>query len=182
MSIVIMGKTASGKTRIVDKLVKNYNFKKLVTYTTRKMRPGEVDSVDYHFISEEDFSKKLEEGFFAESFSYSTENGICHYGSAKKDWIESDDKTVIIMTPDGYRKIINSLGFRPKLIYLYANNETIKKRLKKRKDDVNEAERRIKADNLDFKGADLLADKIVYNNDGTDIDEVIKKIVNYIEN
>lgn len=181
MPIVIMGKTASGKTKLVEKLVTEHGFKKLVTYTTRKMRPGEIDSVDYHFISEEDFMTKLGENFFAEHFAYNTEEGVWHYGSAKEDWILSDDKTVVILTPDGYRKIIDSLGFRPKLIYLYVNNETIKQRLKKRKDNSDEAERRLVADNKDFKGADLLADKIIYNNEGTNLDDVVKKIIEYVE-
>lgn len=181
MSIVIIGKTASGKTKIVENLVSEHGFKKLVTYTTRKMRPGEIDSIDYHFISEDEFISKKNDNFFAECFSYKTENGVCYYGSSKEDWVKSDNKTVVILTPNGYKNIIESLGFRPKLIYLYANNETIRKRLKIRNDDANEAERRIKADNADFRGADLLADKIIYNNYDTNIKDVVNKIIEFIE-
>ena len=36
--LIILGKTASGKNTIVNKLVKNYGFKQLVTYTTRPKR------------------------------------------------------------------------------------------------------------------------------------------------
>ena len=65
-------------------------------------------------------------------------------------------------------------------IILYANNETLKKRLEKRGDDKGEAERRLKHDNEDFKGAEYLADKIVYNNDGTNINDVVNKILEFI--
>ena len=57
----------------------------------------------------------------------------------------------------------------------------MKKRLSKRGDDTKEVERRIKSDLEDFKNFESEADKIVYNNDGTDIDEVIKKILEFVE-
>ena len=56
--IFIAGKTCSGKTRIVSELCKKFGYKKIVTYTTRPIRDKEVDGVDYHFISEEEFEKK----------------------------------------------------------------------------------------------------------------------------
>ena len=66
-----------------------------------------------------------------------------------------------------------------KIIYVYSNLSTIKKRrLFYRKDDnKDEIERRINSDNIDFKNADILADKIVYNNDENDLYEVIEKII-----
>ena len=66
-------------------------------------------------------------------------------------------------------------------IYIYANNSTIKKRLKKRGDDEKEAQRRIDEDNIDFKGVENMVDKIVYNNNGTYIDDVVNKILKYVE-
>ena len=45
MLTFIMGKTCSGKTRIVEELCKKYGYHKLVTYTTRPMRKAERDGV-----------------------------------------------------------------------------------------------------------------------------------------
>ena len=53
--LILMGKTASGKTLVRDKLVKNHGFNSVVTYTTRPMRKDEIPDVTYHYISEEDF-------------------------------------------------------------------------------------------------------------------------------
>lgn len=64
-----------------------------------------------------------------------------------------------------------------KIIYIYSNLSTIKRRLFYRKDNKDEIERRINSDNIDFKNADILADKIVYNNDENDLYEVIEKII-----
>ena len=156
---IIIGKTCSGKTKIVDKLVSTYKYKKIVTYTSRPRRKGEVQGKDYHFI---------------------TEFGVWYYGTALEDLENADKKSIIILTPDGYRDLINKLSDKPTVIYIYANNPTIMKRLKKRGDGKEEAQRRIEHDNADFKGAEYLAQKIIYNNDGTDINDVVEKIHKYI--
>ena len=57
MLLIICGKMCSGKDTIVKRLI-NKGFKKVVTYTTRPKKRGEVDGVDYHYISKEDFEKK----------------------------------------------------------------------------------------------------------------------------
>lgn len=87
--IFIAGKTCSGKTRIVSELCKKFGYKKIVTYTTRPIRNKEVDGIDYHFISEEEFEKKIEEGFFAEYKVYDAEFGRCHYGVATEDVVNA---------------------------------------------------------------------------------------------
>ena len=53
MIIVLVGKTASGKTTVANELCKHHGYKRIVTYTTRPMRKNEVQDVDYHFISDE---------------------------------------------------------------------------------------------------------------------------------
>ena len=138
------------------------------------MRKGEKQDVTYHFISEEDFKQKINEGFFAEWKSYITVDGVWYYGTALEDLENADDKSVIILTPDGYRDVANKLSKKPISIYIYANNATIKKRLLKRGDDKNEAQRRLEHDNEDFKGIENEVDRIVYNNDGIDIDDVVR--------
>ena len=63
---------------------------------------------------------------------------------------------------------------------MYANNKTILKRLELRGDDKEEANRRIKTDNEDFKGVVDVVDKIVYNNDRNNIEDIVDNIHNYI--
>ena len=179
--LILLGKTTSGKDTIVNKLVDEYDFKKLITYTTRPKRKNEKNGVVYHYITEENFKQRIEEGFFAEWKTYNTEFGVWYYGTALEDLEKADDKTIIILTPDGYRDIIKKLPDKPKSIYIYANNATIKNRLVKRGDDENEAKRRLEHDNIDFKGIENKVDKIVYNNDGEKIEDVIQKILTYME-
>ena len=56
--IVLLGKTASGKDTILNELVKKYNYRKMITYTTRPMRKGEIQDKTYHFISDEEFLRR----------------------------------------------------------------------------------------------------------------------------
>ena len=179
--IVLAGKSASGKNFVAKKL-EEHGYKTIVTYTTRPKRKGEKQDITYHFISDEEFNQKIDEGFFAEWKSYITNEGVWYYGSSLEDIENADDKSVIILTPQGYRDIKEKLPDKNiACIYLYENIDTMKKRLSKRGDDSKEVERRIKSDLEDFKNFESEADKIVYNNDGTDIDEVIKKILDFVE-
>ena len=47
--IVLIGESASGKSSIERCLVEDYGYNKIVSYTTRPPRAGEVDGIDYHF-------------------------------------------------------------------------------------------------------------------------------------
>lgn len=181
MITCILGKTASGKNMVSKLLVNNYGYKRIITYTTRPIRKGEIDGETYHYISDEEFKKKMEENFFIEYQSYVTEHGIWYYGTAQSDVDtvkDREEEYLLIVTPSGLKKIEEKLGYSLKSVYIYSNNKTIKERLISRGDDKNEAVRRIQQDNIDFKGIEVLVDRIVYNNIGKEID-VVAKIINH---
>lgn len=179
--VTIIGKTCSGKNRIVNDLINNYGFNQIVTYTTRSPRNGEVNGETYHFVNIDDFMQKMKSGFFAEWKAYTTTEGVWYYGTAVEDLENADDKSVIILTPQGYRDVKDKLPEKDiTCIYLYANNTTLKKRLTKRGDDKNEAQRRLEHDNKDFKGIENEVNRIVYNNDGEEIENVINKILKIV--
>ena len=50
-----------------------------------------------------------------------------------------------------------------------------------RGDDPKEAQRRLEHDNIDFKDVETEVDKIVYNNKGSNINDVVNKILKYLE-
>lgn len=184
--IILIGKTCSGKDTILNKLVKNYGYSKLITYTTRPKRKGEIQDKTYHFISDEEFLKKKENGDFLECNEFNTVDGICYCGSAKEDYEKADDKTVVILPPSGLSALKlwtsrNNIKLDINPLYIYANIQTIRDRLKKRGDKKEEADRRIKADSVDFKNVVDIVDKIFYNNETNDLDEVVKKVDEYIK-
>ena len=85
---VISAPAGTGKTTLVRMLQKEFScLVESVSYTTRKPRPGEEDGIDYYFVSEEEFARKLEEGDFIEHAKVFHHN----YGTSKK-FIESQLK------------------------------------------------------------------------------------------
>ena len=178
--LVICGKTASGKNLVRDILVEKYNYNPIVTYTSRPPRKGEKQDVTYHFISTDEFIGKINNGFFAEWKDYVTNDGIWYYGTALDDCINASDKDVIILTPDGVRDL-KSNDVNLIAVYLYSNLKTIRHRLEFRGDDEKEVDRRISSDIKDFKDAEMLADRIVYNNLNDNIDNVVENVLYWYE-
>lgn len=173
-----MGKTCSGKNTLIDELKKK-KWKPIVTYTSRPRRKGEKNGVAYHFISEKDFANKIEEGFFAEWKSYNVNGKTWYYGSPIKELEEAefdDQNHVIILTPSGVEDVKKQIK-NIFVVYLYSNHATILKRLKARKDTNDTIERRMQADDEDFKSATTLANRIIYNNDGDNIKDVVSRLI-----
>lgn len=178
MIIVLMGKTASGKDSVCRELERR-GISRIITYTTRPIRPGEKDGVSYHFISEDEFMEKIDQGFFAEYKEYRVADGSSwYYGSAANDY-DTDDLKTIILTPAGYRDMKNILQGRSCTIYLYSNRSTIRKHLIERGDNKFEADRRLEQDNMDFRGLEEEVDRIVYNSGGKTISEIADEILKY---
>lgn len=76
---LITGASGTGKTTLAQSIEKHGNWQEAVSHTTRPMRDGEVDGKTYYFITEEEFSKMLKNGEFAEHVTY---NGN-HYALSK---------------------------------------------------------------------------------------------------
>lgn len=82
--LVFGGPTGAGETTITKILIERFPiFRKLVAATTRNMRTGEQDKVDYHFMSKEEFQDGIKNGDIIEH-TY-IENRDTYYGSYKPD-------------------------------------------------------------------------------------------------
>lgn len=144
-NIVLCGKTSSGKTTVA-KIIENRGFKRIITYTTRPIRPGETDE-DYHFISNGEFLRMMTEDCFAETAEYNACFGKCRYGSAKKDYLS--ENSIIILNPIGIVKAHEVLS-NCLVVYLDVSDDILVSRATSRGDDVNEITRRLAADREDF--------------------------------
>ncbi|MDD5901720.1 MAG: guanylate kinase [Lachnospiraceae bacterium] len=173
--IILVGKSGSGKTSIQEELIKDGKYKRVVTYTTRSMREGEIDGVTYHFISSCEFLKKQSEGFFVETTYYDVASGErWFYGTSSECF--NDDNSVLIMNPDGIKAIKGRKDINYTIFYIMCDNKTLKKRLKKRGDNPKEAKRRLKADKKDFKNIEALCDYTIMNGDNCTPKDVVGMI------
>ncbi len=79
--IVFSGPSGSGKDTVLAELKnRDINMQQSISVTTREMREGEVDGVDYFFTDVETFEKNISEGYFLEYVKY----GENYYGTPKK--------------------------------------------------------------------------------------------------
>ena len=162
MIIVLVGKTASGKTTVANELCKYHGYKSIITYTTRPMRENEIQDVDYHFISDEQFNKMVENNEFTEYKRYNTAHGIWSYGSVITSEQElSDDCYVIILTPQGLRDLSKKMS-RYIAFYLNVSLELQLERLKKRGDEEQQIIKRLQNDAKDFENVFDIVDYNFY--------------------
>ena len=171
--IVVCGRSCTGKDSIVKAIQEQHKFNRVVTFTTRDKRPNETNDIDYHFITKEEFDKKVEEGFFAEYREYNTVNGLWKYGSAKESY--SGDG-VIILSPSGVKTVLEKLH-NITVVLIDADDEVIKARQAARGDDKKEAERRFVQDIIDFRGMEDYADFIIMNNGEFTPEQIAQVIV-----
>lgn len=82
--IVISGPAGSGKGTVNGILLQSPEFAYSVSATTRAPRPGEVDGVNYHFISKEEFEARIANGEMLEYTSYCGN----YYGTPLREAIE----------------------------------------------------------------------------------------------
>ncbi len=84
--IILSGPSGAGKGTIHNELLKHdSNLKYSVSMTTRTPRDGEVDGIDYHFVSVEEFKKEIKNNSFLE---YAEVHGN-YYGTLKRE-VERD--------------------------------------------------------------------------------------------
>ena len=100
MLIVLVGKSASGKTTLEKYISDNFRYDKIVSCTTRPIRQDEVYGEDYYFISEDKFKEML---VHDELVEHATFNGWS-YGISKKEIKEKKDG-VVVVNPAGLRKL-----------------------------------------------------------------------------
>ena len=177
MLIAICGKSGTGKSSIVNELVKR-GYKKVVTDTTRPKRKGEVNEVDYYFDTDEEFDELLEEGEFIEYTQYKVATGdLWRYGTTRGAIRECGENAVIVLNPNGIQAFKDQ-GIEMMTVHVVSNEKVILFRLEQRGDLKSEILRRMETDNEDFKNIHELVDFEVVNDKNTTISDLADMIIN----
>ena len=110
----IMGKSASGKDKIYKNLIEDESLKlnTVILYTTRPMRAGETDGVEYFFVNDEIAVKMQESGRIVELREYNTVYGVWKYFTADDGQIDlnSGNRYLVIGTLEAYDKFCEFYG------------------------------------------------------------------------
>ena len=167
MIYVFMGKSSVGKDHIVKKVLENNkNMQLAVSHTTRPIRNGEKNGVEYHFISQENFMKKQSNSYFIETRKYNTYdlngNKTAWYYGLSYEALQGKKDYIVILDLQGYKELIAKLGKNNiKVIYVEASKQiryqrALNREGKMTQEQIKEVERRFIADDKDFPEFELM--------------------------
>ncbi len=111
--ICLMGKSSTGKDTIFKELLKEnpFGLKTIVPYTTRPIREGERDGVEYFFVDEDRYLALEAEGKVIEGRSYNTFHGVWRYFTVDDGQINLEtDNYILIGTLEAYRGLKKYFG------------------------------------------------------------------------
>ena len=137
--IIITGASATGKSETAKVLRTLYGINKVVTHTTRKMRQGETNDIDYHFVTKEEFERLLKEDFFVEHAEY---NGN-YYGTSRP---EIADNKVLIVETSGAKTFLALNDPHIVVFRLLASKDMRYSRMLERGDDLASINKRLEND------------------------------------
>lgn len=167
---VIMGKSSSGKDTLFKLLLEqmeklwgeNRTPRTVVIYTTRPMRPGEQNGVEYFFSTEEELQKFREEGRIIEERRFDTVHGPWYYFTVNDGQINlAEHDYLMINTLAGY-EMIRDYYKEENVIPIYIEADAkerllryINRESRQQKPNYSEVCRRFLADEEDFAEAKL---------------------------
>ncbi len=157
--VYLMGKSSSGKDTVYRELLKmpEFKLKKVVLYTTRPIREGEEDGVQYNFVDDETFYRLSKEGKVIEDRVYHTYHGLWRYFTVDDGHIDLEHHNYLIIgTLESYAKTADYYGRRKVLpIYLEVDDgirlqRAINREMMQESPKYEEMCRRFLADAEDF--------------------------------
>jgi guanylate kinase len=137
---VVSAPSGTGKTTLISLLLENDStLVKTISYTSRSPREGEVDGVDYHFVSHEQFKIMISEQFFIE---FAQVYGH-YYGTSKKevvDHLANGKFVVLVIDTQGAIELMKIIE-KNNITFIFIEPpsiEELKKRLAGRKSEDTE--------------------------------------------
>lgn len=172
----VIGRTSSGKTSLTKAVAKRLNLKIVKSYTTRPLKPGEIEAEsDHYFISEEEYPN-----YKNDIVAYTEINGYRYFTTSK----ELSDVDLYVIDPKGYFMLSDKISSVECLkdtklipIYVTTSYDISKKRASARGDDLKAWEERCKSENAQFEKfenyiLEYSLNVYMINNDGHFLDSV----------
>lgn len=183
----IMGKSASGKDKIYKALCEDeeLNLNTITMYTTRPMRSGETDGVEYHFVDDAVADELKDAGKIIEMRCYDTVYGMWKYFTVDDGQVNlnSGDRYIVIGTLEAYNAFCRYYGNEHIMpIYIEVDDgirleRALKREKKQEIPRYEEMCRRFLADAKDFSEENITnchITKRFFNN--TELEECINEV------
>ncbi|MCI9525655.1 MAG: guanylate kinase [Lachnospiraceae bacterium] len=186
----LMGKSACGKDTIYKQILsaQNLPLKTLIPYTTRPIRDGERNGVEYYFLTDEEQQVLERQGKIIELRAYHTVHGLWKYFTVNDHQLDlANHDYLIIGTLESYARLQEYFGI-DRLVPLYIDlepGERLQRALDRERIQTEpkyaELCRRFLADEADFSSEKLAQAKIsdiFINNDSV---KCAKRIISFIK-
>ena len=180
----VMGKSCSGKDTIYRRLTERHpELHTIVPYTTRPIREGERDGVEYFFVDQERMEEMRTSGRIIELRSYNTVRGIWNYFTADDGQIcLQENSYLMIGTLESYQSMRDYFG-KDALVPIYVEVEdgirlerAIGRERKQIRPQYEEMCRRFLADAKDFSEDNLMRAGITKRFDNMDLEQCLSEI------
>ena len=180
----LMGKSASGKDTIYKKVKEHMpQLRTIVIYTTRPIREGEQEGVEYHFVDEKKLQELQAAGKVIELREYHTVHGVWKYFTVDDGQFDSQNAFIAIGTLESYMYLRKYFG-EGKLIPIYIEVEDgvrlaralARERLQS-EPKYEELCRRFLADAADFSVDKLREAGITQKFINTNVDQCVREIL-----
>lgn len=187
--VYLMGKSSSGKDTLFKELIRNnkFSYKTIVSYTTRPIREGEKEGVEYHFVDEAGYKALYDAGKIIEDRSYNTVHGIWRYFTADDGQIDFSNNYITIGTLESYEKVKEYFG-EDKLIPVLVElddgvrlQRALNREKKQATPKYEELCRRFLADSVDFSEDKISKAGITKRFVNNELTDCLKEIEDYIQ-
>ncbi len=170
MLIILCGESGSGKDAMLKRMVDD-GCTPIISTTSRPIRDGETDGVEYNFVTKAQFEQMIKDDKLIEYRTYNTLVGgvpdTWYYGATKEE-LDDNKVYVVILDIEGAKAFISHFGKKRCFVtYMLVDERTREKRARMRGSfDKTEWDRRLEADRKVFttEAVDEIADAIVRNN------------------
>lgn len=186
----IIGKSSTGKDTIYRYLLeqKELKLKKIVTYTTRPMRAGEQDGVEYFFCDDKRAEELEAAGKVIELRAYHTIYGIWKYFTVDDGQVDfGKESSIVTSTVEQYLKLREYYG-KENVVPIYIeveDGERLERAIARERQQVTpkyeEMCRRFLADAADFSEEKLKEAQITRRFVNDSLEEVEEEILSYIK-
>ena len=180
MLVLLSGVSGAGKDTIKKELIKRMeNVESLPSYTTRSMRPGDIDGETYKFITTEEFENMIKNN---ELYEYNVHHEH-YYGTSRKlmnEKIKSGKIIVKDIDVNGVENLINLLKEDTKVvtIFLRVPKEILMKRLQNRVDKPDLKEITLRLNRFDYEESRIgMYDYVIKNNNLEKSVQIIQTII-----
>lgn len=184
----LMGKSSSGKDSIFKKIKERIpELKNIILYTTRPIREGEQNGVEYHFVDENKLQELEKRGCVIEQRAYQTKHGVWKYFTADDGQVDlSKYSYLVIGTLVSYQEMCKYFG-KENMIPLYVEVEDglrLSRALERERQQAApkyaEMCRRFLADSEDFSEKNLQDAGITKRFQNLDFQKCVSEICDYI--